>query len=101
MKNKQTFELPNYLSPEMNNYEIFLKKIREIKEHLEILEEQKFCLNLERFFNIYPNIEEITLTSRREGGFLDIIHSFKGEAQCVTHFNIPINNHDNDIKIKF
>lgn len=74
MINKQTFELPNFLSSNPNNTKYFFDQQRKILDHLEILEQQEFCLNLKRFFDQFPNIEELTLNADQD---LDGVFSLK------------------------
>jgi len=92
MKNKQTFELPNYMSSSPNNSVNFSEKRRKIQEHLEILEDQEFCLSLERFFNHFPDIEELMLTAERDMGNFNLIASFKGSGPVIMYNNIEVDD---------
>jgi len=64
MKNKKTFELPDFFPMNTNNSVVqdSMKTRGQAEDHLNSLKQQAFCLNLMEFFAEFPNAYEIKLS---------------------------------------
>ena len=90
MKNKKTFELPEFF-PMGTNRSVrkdLSNARRQFEEHVKLLEQQAFCLDLIDFFNEFPEAYELKLNCQYEGDyFFNIVINNKKEYSNAIFFN--------------
>jgi len=100
MKNKKTFELPEFFPMGLNrSVRKDLSDAREqFENHAELLEQQAFCLDLIDFFNEFPEVHELKLNCHYEGDYLlNVVINGKqdGDDTTVFHDDDEEYRHDN------